>query len=283
MLTEDEKRNLERKWLTHAAFWNQTPFKPSPPKIGCLYAFAMSDNSVKIGVTQNVDRRKFEVQHAKCQDILQIHCTGFAPFSFMTKLELRCHAAFSDRRLRGEYFDITFEEACAELDSHAQEIADAFNRADQFLLDEIDFYFNEFLPDYQRQVKEYAAEKEDLPEYFVVYLLELSNDTVKIGITDDFQKEIQRLFDEAQLTIRNFCTTPFMSYLDAWHIKCRCTAAFAHYHNVIVGEILDASFEAARLAMFESRVDKLLKIADMMQRSPERDKILIRAANLLLE
>ena len=39
----------------------------------------------------------------------------------MTKLERRCHSTFAGRQVRGEYFDITFEEACAELDRHADE------------------------------------------------------------------------------------------------------------------------------------------------------------------
>ncbi len=67
----------------------------------------------------------------------------------MTKLERRCHSTFAGRQVRGEYFDITFEEACAELDRHADEIADALKVADEKLLDQINFYFNEFLPEYE--------------------------------------------------------------------------------------------------------------------------------------
>lgn len=68
----------------------------------------------------------------------------------MTKIELACHAAFADKRIRGEFFDVTFEEACAELDSHAEEIADALAEADQRYLDELDYFFNEFLPEYEQ-------------------------------------------------------------------------------------------------------------------------------------
>jgi len=120
--------------------------KPCAPTLACVYAFEMGDSTVKIGVTQDVEDRAKNVSRAKCQDILRVHNTPFAPYRFMTKLEKRCHAAFADRRVRGEYFNITFEEACAELDSHADEIADALYDADQQFLDRIDYYYNEFLP-----------------------------------------------------------------------------------------------------------------------------------------
>ena len=64
MLNDQEKRDLKRKWLTTAEFFHCSPPKPSPPKLGCVYAFEMGDSTVKIGVSEDADRRKGEVQNA---------------------------------------------------------------------------------------------------------------------------------------------------------------------------------------------------------------------------
>lgn len=171
MLNDQEKKELETKWLKFIWFFRCPPLKPSPPKLGCVYAFEMGDATVKIGVSEDADRRKSEVQRAKGQDVLRVHHTGLAPFSFMTKLEKHCHEAFAARRVHGEFFKITFEEACAELDQHADEIVDAFNAADLRFLDEVNFYFNEFLPAFNemkntvgRDFKEFKARAKALPE-----------------------------------------------------------------------------------------------------------------------
>ena len=70
-------------------------------------------------------------------DYIRVHSTSFAPRSFMYDLEKRCHAVFERNRVRSEYFAITFEEAVAELDSHAEEIADALKKADEKTIEEI--------------------------------------------------------------------------------------------------------------------------------------------------
>lgn len=60
-------------------------------------------------------------------DVLRVHTADFAPYDFMTRLEIICQKAFEGQRVRGEYFDITFEEVAAQLDSHADEVADDHN------------------------------------------------------------------------------------------------------------------------------------------------------------
>ena len=158
MLNYEEKKTLELKWFSSTNSFNFPPQKPSPLKLACIYAFEMGDSTVKIGVTQDADRRKLSIRQVKCQDVLRVHSTSLAPRDFMTKLELRCHRAFSERRGRGEYFNITFEEACAELDSHAAEIAAALHAADRRYLDEVTFFFNEFLPEYKKAKVAYTDE-----------------------------------------------------------------------------------------------------------------------------
>lgn len=99
-------------------------------KQACLYAFDMSDGTVKIGASDDVHRRKPQVEYATGLTVRRLHHTNSAPRSLIFKLERRCHETFADRRVCGEFFNITFEEACAELDRHAEEIATALAQAE---------------------------------------------------------------------------------------------------------------------------------------------------------
>ena len=150
MLTNKEKQKLVHKWICRLNMCGQLPETVHEPKIGCVYAAEMSDNTTKIGVSQDADRRIKEIKQQVYLDVKRVHHTDYAPFDFMTKLEKTCHAAFADRRVRGEFFDISFEEAVAELDSHAEEIIAVRKAADEKLLDEINFFFNEFLPNMKK-------------------------------------------------------------------------------------------------------------------------------------
>ena len=134
------------------ALWGKLwkPICPIPPQLACVYAAEMSDETVKIGMTINVEERIKSVSRARCQDVLRVHHTALAPRSFMYDIEKKCHANFADRRARGEFFNITFEEAVVELDIHADEIITALAEADQHYLAELDYFFNEYLPAYEK-------------------------------------------------------------------------------------------------------------------------------------
>ena len=63
----------------------------------------------------------------RCQDWrFARHCSAHARHSRLrmhpAKIERVCHDEFADQRLNGEYFNITFAEACIELDNYADEI-----------------------------------------------------------------------------------------------------------------------------------------------------------------
>lgn len=289
MLTDKEKNHLTENWARIAIFFNCPPLKPSPPKIGCVYAAEMSDDTVKIGVTQDVDRRINEIQRQVYLDVKRVYHTDYAPFDFVTKVEKACHAAFADRRVRGEYFDITFEEAVAELDSHADEIADALHKADQRYLDEIDYFFNEFLPEYKAKfsaeiTNEFEEEtdatftEEFEEEFALAYVLEMSNNTLRIGQTCNFNEELRRITEETNLDIKNFCTSPFMSFLDAWHLKNSCE--YKYLKKISKGEC--CTFAEVKAVLQASPVDKLLAIADRMEPSPEKNILLNQAAAIIL-
>ena len=115
--------------------WKSIP--PIPPQVACVYAFEMSDHTVKIGVTHNVQKRIRSVEASVYLKVVNSHFTGFAPFKFMRSVESACHKSFEARRVRGEYFNIAFHEACAELDKHSGEIANALKEADKNFLEEL--------------------------------------------------------------------------------------------------------------------------------------------------
>ena len=159
------------------ALWGKLwkPMRPVPPQLACVYAAEMSDNTVKIGVSINPDERVQQVASAVYLEVQRVHHTDFAPRSFMYDIEKRCHAKFADRCVRGEFFNITFEEAVDELNSHADEIVAALAKADQRYSDEINYFFNEYLPAYE---KTYTAD-EILPSirrdgFYSVYKKELN-------------------------------------------------------------------------------------------------------------
>ena len=285
MLTEQEKENLKHQWLTQAAYWGQPPQTIYSPKIGQVYAFEMQDSTVKIGVTQDAQRRIGEVENVRCLDVLRVHATDFAPYDFMTKLEVICHKAFEERRVRGEYFDITFEEAVAELDSHAQEIAAAHNKADQRLLDEINYFFNEFLPEYEHMKNtnttvETKATRGEVPapevpttpapndseeadtlairikkqfdcptDLAVVYALLMSNFTVKLGMTKDLTDRIKQIQADTKLDTLDFASTPFMARDDAAALEQYLLDKFSAYS--LGGEFFDVRFLSVKAALAE--------------------------------
>lgn len=116
------------------------PMPPVAPQLACVYAFEMSDDTVKIGLSENPDNRAKQVAGAVFLDVKRIYHTGYAPRSFMYSIESTCHAKFADRRVRGEFFAIPFEEAVAELDSHADEVATALKTADEKFLRELAYW-----------------------------------------------------------------------------------------------------------------------------------------------
>ena len=173
MLNDKEKATLRKNFWRDAQLCFGHPLRPCPPQLVCLYALEMSDGSVKIGVTKNLDKRIGNVKRSVYLDVLRTHQTALAPRRFIFSLEKICHAAFEARRVRGEFFNITFEEAQAELDRHAQSIADALHAADQKYIDVLDFYFNEFLPEYEakhadRELVPTLPPADNLPQVVVV-------------------------------------------------------------------------------------------------------------------
>lgn len=248
MMTDEERNSLTLSFWQDANFWGVI-FTPIPPKVGCVYAFEMSDNTVKIGVTTNSQKRIKTVEQQVYLKVLRWHITDFAPYTFMKKVERRCHEKFADNRVRGEYFAILFEDACAELDSHNEEIAIALKVADEKYLDELDVYFNDFLPKYEAQPNKIAVFAATRPAP---------------GPVLDFV-HLQAQIDELRVQIDEL--------RDNLNEQKEMLAHLLKAFEATVDAI------SKRLTITD-RGEKLLQIAEMLDDSPEKQQILIEAANL---
>ncbi len=302
MLTDKQKRKVENRFSFYLGFAkqfgvNSVP-KYSEPELACVYAFEMSDNTVKIGVTTNPDKRVKSVKSAVYLDVLRSHCTGFAPINFMRIIEARCHAAFAGRCVRGEYFSITFEEAVVELDRHADEIAAVLHQADENFIDEFNYYEElkeKHFPS-QKAVKSTPTETSPVPvkktrrqssalnDMACINVFLVSNGNVKISSSDNMKKQVFDIKGQYGVTVEKFYQTSFIPREVARAIEKACLKIFSS--SKVEGEFFSVDFDLVcatidalvelvnnlpLLSKFE-RAEKLLAIADRVKELPE-DKV----------
>ena len=80
-----------------------------------VYVFQLDNETVKIGISNNIQRRTRAVSGHSGLDILQWACTEKLSATDARQIESDCHKHFANRRTRGEFFNITFDEACVYL------------------------------------------------------------------------------------------------------------------------------------------------------------------------
>ena len=139
MLTESQKQAFISRIRTQIFLFGRA-FAPTKPQYVALYAFEMSDSTVKIGVSQQVEKRQWQVSNATGLDVLRVHQTDSMPKKFALILESRVHGIFFERNARNEFFNITFEEAVAELDKLADEITREREKTEQLFKDECEYF-----------------------------------------------------------------------------------------------------------------------------------------------
>ena len=105
----------------------------------------MDDGTVKIGIARDVSQRIKTIQRENGTQVLKQYSSKVIDEKLATEIESKCHAAFEDKRAHGEYFNISFEEGCAELNKYSAEI-DAANS-------EIEKMLNMRTGSYQSKVK----------------------------------------------------------------------------------------------------------------------------------
>ena len=80
-----------------------------------VYAFLMSNGTVKIGITRDVSKRQASISKASGLKVIKLCSSWPLLESDARAVEKHLHKVFADNRLSGEYFAITFEQAHAEL------------------------------------------------------------------------------------------------------------------------------------------------------------------------
>ena len=191
------------------------------------------------------------VRTASGVDVLDVYHTAYAPKNFMLEIEQRCHKTFEDYRTLGEYFNISFENACAELDKYAIEISNALKAADDKFLDEVNHYYQCDLPTFNELEKNYfgAVETKNC-----VYAMELDEGTVKIGRTANIEKRVKQIETENNCRVLRVFNTKILPLEAAAQIEAACLETFAAFlaHD---SEYFNIDFETAR-----AEIERLVKI-----------------------
>ena len=87
----------------------------------CVYALDMSDATIKIGSSGDLEKRIITLKREKKLDVLREYHTDFTTRKAALALEKSCHEAFADRRACGEFFNVSFDDAVAEIKRRAKE------------------------------------------------------------------------------------------------------------------------------------------------------------------
>lgn len=80
-----------------------------------LYVLEFTNGTVKIGITKEKERRMKAISSASGMNITRSYFTG--KIDNVHELETELHRHFKEKRLNGEFFNIGFDEAVAEVES----------------------------------------------------------------------------------------------------------------------------------------------------------------------
>ena len=89
----------------------------------CVYVALMSDGTVKIGQSHDVNKRLSNLKSQYKLSVEKIYSTPFMSRKVARLIEQACHKIFSSSKVDGEFFSAKFEAACATVDSFVEVIA----------------------------------------------------------------------------------------------------------------------------------------------------------------
>ena len=107
---------------------NPIEYSKLPPNLKCVYAFEMENSTVKIGYTGNIRQRMRTISSSSGLEIINGYATEFVDSEIAYSIEQACHETFDAYRTKGEFFRISFDEACCELEKYTAKIAEINNR-----------------------------------------------------------------------------------------------------------------------------------------------------------
>ena len=85
-----------------------------------VYAFDLSNGTVKIGVSNDVGRRRVDISNSSGLEIPRWCYTEALKDKRAYEIESACHKFFAPRRTRGEFFKIPYEEARDKLQTYGK-------------------------------------------------------------------------------------------------------------------------------------------------------------------
>lgn len=89
-----------------------------PPK-KCVYIIHLSNDTVKIGVTQDFYRRMNTISTSSGLEVVNWCHSEYLPKRDAYAIESGCHKIFKEHKTKGEFFNINFEDASTELEKYA--------------------------------------------------------------------------------------------------------------------------------------------------------------------
>ncbi|MBR4904240.1 MAG: ORF6N domain-containing protein [Selenomonadaceae bacterium] len=115
---------LEDNYFNHVIATKPVPAPPDVEKVvhprsptASVYAFFLSNDLVKIGHSDNIRERVNGVETRNKLTVKKIHFTADVARSIARFVEWACQKHFSSHRVKGEFFNIDFDEACKVIDS----------------------------------------------------------------------------------------------------------------------------------------------------------------------
>ena len=88
-----------------------------------VYAMELDDNTVKIGRSADIEKRAKQIEVISNCKVLRTYSTDFLTLEVAKQIETACHKFFAEFLAHDkEYFKITFEDACTEIDKIAKKI-----------------------------------------------------------------------------------------------------------------------------------------------------------------
>lgn len=85
-----------------------------------VYVFEMENNTVKIGVSNSVGRRRNDIIHSSGLEIPRWCYTKPFPREKAFEIEADCHRFFKEYQTKGEFFRITYATALAKLQTYGE-------------------------------------------------------------------------------------------------------------------------------------------------------------------
>lgn len=83
----------------------------------CVYALLMSNQTVKIGQTQYFERRLRQIELSAGLTVVKHYHTDYLDGQTARRIEKALHLLFADKRILGEFFNVTFEDAKSEMEA----------------------------------------------------------------------------------------------------------------------------------------------------------------------